>query len=68
MAPRNTAPAVVRFWETRYAQLAVEDEWKRDLEVNLWAWNFLDTAKTMVAIQDSAADVEALVGTLGLRK
>ena len=68
MAPRNTAPAVVRFWETRYAQLAVEDEWKRDLEANLWAWNFLDTAKTMVAIQDSAADVEALVGTLGLRK
>jgi putative tricarboxylic transport membrane protein len=68
MAPRGTAPAVVRFWESRYAQLAAEEEWKKDLEANLWAWNFLDAAKTLAAVHEYAGDVDGLINTLGLRK
>lgn len=68
MAPRGTAPVVVRFWESRYAQLSAEEEWKKDLEANLWAWNFLDAAKTVAAVNEYAGDVDGLVGTLGLRK
>jgi len=68
MAPKGTDAAAVKFWESRYAQLAAQDEWKKDLEENLWAWNFLDAAKTMAAVTEYAADVEGLVNTLGLRK
>jgi len=68
MAPRGTPPAVVRFWEARYAQLAAEEEWKKDLEDNQWIWNFLNSANTLADIKDAAADVDALVSALGLRK
>lgn len=68
IAPRGTDAGAVRFWESRYAQLAAQDEWKKDLEANLWAWNYLDAAKTVAAVAEYAAEVEALVGVLGLRK
>jgi putative tricarboxylic transport membrane protein len=68
MAPKGTEAGAVKFWESRYAQLAAQDEWKKDLEENLWAWNFLDAAKTVAAVTEYATDVEGLVITLGLRK
>ena len=68
MAPKGTDAAAVRFWESRYAQLAAQDEWKKDLEENLWAWNYLDAAKTVAAVTEYAADVEGLIANLGLRK
>jgi len=68
MAPRGTDAGAVKFWEARYAQLAAQDEWKKDLEDNLWAWNFLDAAKTVAAVGEYAGNVEGLVNTLGLRK
>lgn len=68
MAPKGTDAGAVKFWEARYAQLAAQEEWKKDLEENLWAWNFLDAGKTAAAVAEYAADVDGLVNTLGLRK
>jgi putative tricarboxylic transport membrane protein len=68
IAPKGTDAGAVKFWETRYAELAAQDEWKKDLEANLWAWNFLDAGKTVAAVAEYAGDVDALVGILGLRK
>jgi putative tricarboxylic transport membrane protein len=68
MAPKGTDAGAVKFWEARYAQLAAQEEWKKDLEENLWAWNFLDAAKTVAAVTEYAGEVDALVNTLGLRK
>lgn len=68
MAPRGTDAAAVRYWESRYAQLSAEEEWKKDLEANLWSWNFLDAAKTVAAVHEYAAEVDVLVTALGLRK
>ncbi len=60
--------SAVGFWESRDAQLAAFDEWKADLESNLWVENFLDTARTHAAVTEYAAEVEAPVGAPGLRK
>lgn len=68
IAPKGTDAAAVKFWETRYAELAAQDEWKKDLEANLWAWNFLDAAKTVAVVTEYASEVDALVSVLGLRK
>lgn len=68
IAPKGTGEAAVRFWESRYARLAAQDEWKKSLESNLWADNFLDAGKTVAAVTEAAAEVDALVGMLGLRK
>ena len=54
--------------ESITAQLAETEEWKADLEGNLWHWNFMDGAKTTAAVSSYAEDVESLVTTLGLRK
>lgn len=68
IAPKGTDAAAVKFWETRYAELAAQEEWKKDLEANLWEWNFLAAGKTVAAVAEYASDVDALVGILGLRK
>lgn len=68
IAPKNTDAAAVTFWEHRFAQLAAEDEWKKDLDANLWSANYLNTKATITAIADYADEVDALVAALGLRK
>ena len=68
IAPKGTDAGAVKFWESRYAELTVQDEWKKDLEANLWAWNFLDAGKTLAAVTEYASEVDGLVGILGLRK
>ncbi len=68
IAPRGTEAAAVKFWESRYAELSAQDEWKRELEANLWAWNFLDAGKTLAVVAEYAIEVDALAGILGLRK
>lgn len=68
IAPRGTPAGPVAFWERRFAQLAETDEWKADLNNNLWSWNFMDSAKTVATVATHAEDVDALVNTLGLRK
>ncbi len=68
IAPRGTGADAVKFWEDRYAALAVQEEWKKDLEANLWVWNFLGSAKTLAAVNEYVTEVEELVGALGLRK
>lgn len=68
IAPKGTPAAAVRFWESRYGELAAQDEWKKDLEANLWAWNFLDAGKTAAAVAEYAEDVDSLISALGLRK
>ena len=68
IAPKGTDAGAVKFWESRYAELTAQDEWKKDLEANLWAWNFLDAGKTLAAVTEYASEVDGLVGILGLRK
>ena len=68
IAPKGTGAGPAAYWERRYAQLAETEEWKADLESNLWHWNFMDGAKTTAAVSSYAEDVESLVTTLGLRK
>ncbi len=68
IAPKNTDAAATAFWESRFARLAEQDEWKKDLDANLWAANFLDTRATATAVAQYADEVEALITALGLRK
>lgn len=68
IAPKGVETGATKFWERRFELLAGQEEWKRDLERNLWVWNYLDAAKTQAAVSGYADDVEALVGALGLRK
>jgi putative tricarboxylic transport membrane protein len=68
MAPRGTGAGAAAYWESRYAQLAQTEEWKADLEGNLWHANFMNGSRTAAAVASYAEDVESLVATLGLRK
>ena len=68
IAPKGTGASAVKFWEARYAELTTQEEWKKDLEANLWAWNFLDAGKTVAAVAEYASEVDELINTLGLRK
>ncbi len=68
IAPRNTSAAAAAFWERRFALLTEQDEWKKDLDANLWSANFLDTKATATAVAQYADEVDTLVNVLGLRK
>lgn len=68
IAPKNTDAAATAYWERRFALLAEQDEWKKDMEANLWSANYLDTRATATAVAQYAEEVEALITVLGLRK
>lgn len=68
IAPKGTPAGPVAYWESRFAQLAETEEWKADLDSNLWSWNFMESAKTLAAVTVHAGEVDALINTLGLRK
>jgi putative tricarboxylic transport membrane protein len=37
IAPKGIEAGAAKYWESRYAELSAQDEWKKDLAANLWA-------------------------------
>ena len=46
MGPKGLTPAQVAFWDQAFARLVQADEWKKDLEKNAWAEDFMASAET----------------------
>ncbi|HYC44985.1 MAG TPA: tripartite tricarboxylate transporter substrate binding protein [Burkholderiales bacterium] len=46
LAPRGITPAQVAFWEQAFAKVVDADEWKQDLQKNVWIEDFRSAAET----------------------
>lgn len=46
IGPRDLTPAQTAFWDQAFAKAVQADEWKKDLEKNAWAEDFMGSAET----------------------
>jgi putative tricarboxylic transport membrane protein len=68
VGPPGLAPAQVAWWEGVFAKLVQLDEFKRDLERNLWVSNFQNSAGMARFLKAEHEELQGLLGDLGMAK
>jgi putative tricarboxylic transport membrane protein len=66
--PPGLSPAQVAFWESTIARTLKDPEWVKDIERNLMANVYKNSAETLKHWQAEYADVKALFTEMGLAK
>ena len=46
IGPRGLTPSQLAFWDQAFAKAIQSDEWKKDLEHNAWAEDYMSSAET----------------------
>jgi putative tricarboxylic transport membrane protein len=68
VAPKGITPAQVAYWEGVFAKLVQLDDFKRDVERNLWVINFRNSAGMSQFLKAEHEELRALLGDLGMAK
>jgi putative tricarboxylic transport membrane protein len=66
--PRGMTPAQVAYWEGALTQLVATDEWKKDIEKNLWVSNYMRSADAAAEYKRQYAELKDVLTELGLAK
>jgi putative tricarboxylic transport membrane protein len=68
VGPRGLTPAQTAYWEGVFAKLVQLDDFKRDVERNLWVSNFQNSAGMAKFLKAEHEELRALLGDLGMAK
>ena len=68
VAPKGITPAQTAYWEGVFAKVVQLDEFKRDVERNLWVSNFQNSAAMAKFLKAEHEELRALLGELGMAK
>lgn len=68
IAPKGITAAQAAFWDKAFGRLAASDEWKRELETNHLANNYLDGKATVKYLDQQYQEVREMLTELGLAK
>lgn len=68
MGPKGLTPTQVAYWENIFAKLVQTEEWKRDLEANLWVNEYLSSQDTRNYWRAQYDELKAILVELGLAK
>jgi putative tricarboxylic transport membrane protein len=68
MGPKGLTPAQVAFWDQAFARLVQADEWKKDLEKNAWAEDFMASAETRKHLDGENELLARMLADLGVAK
>jgi putative tricarboxylic transport membrane protein len=68
VGPRGLTPAQTAYWEGVFAKLVQLDDFKRDVERNLWVSNFQNSAGMGKFLKAEHEELRALLGDLGMAK
>jgi putative tricarboxylic transport membrane protein len=66
IAPKGLTPAQIAFWDQTFAKLVQADEWKKDLEANVWTENFMASAETRKHLDHENEVTRAMLVDLGV--
>lgn len=67
-APRGTPADQVRFWEAAIEKLVKTEEWKGEIEKNLWVDNFMRSAQSSDEYKRQYDELKIVLTGLGLAK
>ena len=66
IAPRGLTPAQLGFWDQAFAKAIAADEWKKDLQANAWAEDFMPSAETRRHVDAEYEVMRAILTELGV--
>lgn len=68
IAPKGLTAAQTQYWDSAFRTLAASDEWKRELETNHLANNYLDSSGTRKYLDAQYQEVREMLTELGLAR
>ncbi|MBI3068437.1 MAG: tripartite tricarboxylate transporter substrate binding protein, partial [Betaproteobacteria bacterium] len=68
LAPAGIDAQQVRYWEDAFAKLARTDEWRKDLEANLWENTYMSSSESRKYLDAQYAQLRQILADLGLAK
>ena len=68
VGPRGMTPHQVAYWEQAFQRFVESEEWKKELETNFWASEYMRSAETRKYMEQDNAQVRAFLAELGLAK
>ena len=66
IGPKGLTPAQVAFWDQAFAKIVQADEWKKDVERNAWAEDFMASAETRKHLDSENEMLKKLLVDLGV--
>lgn len=68
LGPRNMTPAQIAYWDQVFLKLTRTDDWKRELDRNLWSDFYMDSAQTRRFLDQQNEELRVLMTEIGLAK
>lgn len=68
IGPRGLSAAQVSYWEDVFRELTESEEWKKDLEQNTWANNYMDSRGSRKFLDEQYVQLTQILADLGLAK
>lgn len=68
VGPRGMTPQQVAYWEQAFQRFVESEEWKKELETNFWASEYMRSAETRKYMEQDNAQVRSFLAELGLAK
>jgi putative tricarboxylic transport membrane protein len=68
VGPRGMTEAQITYWEQAFRRFVESEEWKKELETNFWASEYMRSAETRKYLDLDNAQVRSFLAELGLAK
>ncbi len=68
MGPGGVSPAQVAYWDRVMGRLAQDEEWKKDLELNLWENTYMASGDTRKYLDEQYFQLKGVLNDAGLVK
>ena len=68
VGPRGMTPPQIAYWEQAFQRFVESEEWKKELETNFWASEYLRSAEARKYLDQDNAQVRAFLVELGLAR
>ena len=68
IGPRAMTAAQIEYWDSVFLRLARTDDWKRELERNLWSDFYMNSAQTRQFLDQQNEELRGLMTDIGLAR
>jgi putative tricarboxylic transport membrane protein len=68
VGPKGLGDAQITFWDRTLAQMVATEDWKKDVEKNLWEPAYRNSAETRKFLDEEYRALRAVIVDLGLTK
>ena len=66
IGPKGLSDAQLAYWDNVLRQMVATEEWKKDLEANLWVQHYMSSKESKAFLDGQYADIKSIVSELGL--